>query len=207
MDTIVRCPSLFNTSTWIIQCISVKARLPSAQDHSCRSQGRALLMQPPASDQHNVSPRHQLLQLSCFSCSLLPLRLRRAASCCFVRSSYRYTLSLRKALLSPKSACLASPESSCKCQSCFPMLRVLMGCRASKGSWVKRLPADASTVLHSSRRLLRPTGACTTRSWRLKTVKVLLHALELLLHLPCELLLLAYHCLLRLNNVDGATAA
>ena len=40
------------------------------------------LCTPSASDQHYVSRRHQVLQLSCFSCSLLPLRLRQPASCC-----------------------------------------------------------------------------------------------------------------------------
>ena len=142
--------------------------------------GGLSLCTPPASDQHNVSRRHQVLQLSCFSCSLPPLRLRRPASCCLVRSSSRYKPSLRKFLLLPNSAGLASPGSSCKCRSCFSTLRVLMGCRAAKDIWDKRPPADIVRMmtrprpqlctfirirLHQThRRFVCQTFRCTARS-------------------------------------------
>ena len=35
---------VFNTSTWTIHCITVKARLPYTQDHDCCSQGGVLLV-------------------------------------------------------------------------------------------------------------------------------------------------------------------
>ena len=75
----------------------------------------------------------------------------------------------------------------------------------ASGIWDKQLLADPSIVLYCSRSLFRLqlAVACSTRIWSLEEAKrLLLHVLDMLLHLFCKLLMRAYHCLPSLSMME-----